>query len=282
METGALRNAKTARASCTAGSGQAFAPDILAPKVLTFDEIDSTNAEARRRAEAGETGPLWITARRQTGGRGRRGRPWETGAGNLAATLLIATSKPPLEAAQVAFVAALAVAELASLYTVPDLVTVKWPNDVLIAGRKAAGVLVESGALSGGRLWLGVGIGVNLATPPVAAERPATSFAEHLLDAQARPPSPEAALTELASAFDRWIDLWDSAGFGPVSDAWTARAHGLGRPCTARLERETLEGVALGLDADGALRLRLSDGSIQRITAGDVFFTDDGLLGGAA
>jgi BirA family biotin operon repressor/biotin-[acetyl-CoA-carboxylase] ligase len=282
METGALRNADTPRLSSTAGTGGPSAPEIL-----TFDEIDSTNAEARRRAEAGELGPLWIAARRQTGGRGRRGRPWETGVGNLAATLLIMTDKPPLEAAQVAFVAALAVADLAAAYVDPTLVTVKWPNDVLIAGRKVAGILVDSGALGEGRLWLGVGVGVNLASPPVAAERPATSFAQHLLKPGSRPPSPEAALTELASAFDHWISLWDNAGFGPVAEAWTARAHGLGRSCTARLERETLEGVALGLDADGALRLRLADGAIRRITAGDVFFADDGLFannirGGAA
>jgi BirA family biotin operon repressor/biotin-[acetyl-CoA-carboxylase] ligase len=277
METGALRSSEIAPPSSTAGSGLRSAP-----KILTFDEIDSTNAEARRRAEAGETGPLWIAARRQTGGRGRRGRPWETGVGNLAATLLISTDKPPFQAAQVAFVAALAVADLATAYTTPDLVTVKWPNDVLIAGRKVAGVLVESGALGGGRLWLGVGVGVNLASPPVAAERPATSFAEHLLAPQTQPPSPETALTQLAFAFDRWLDLWDSAGFDLIAQAWTARAHGLGRSCTARLERETLEGVALGLDADGALRLQLGDGAIRRITAGDVFFADDSLLGGAA
>jgi BirA family biotin operon repressor/biotin-[acetyl-CoA-carboxylase] ligase len=276
MDTGVLRNVTTARPSSTAGAG--LRP---APQVLSFDEIDSTNAEARRRAEAGETGPLWITARRQVGGRGRRGRPWETGQGNLAATLLITTAKPPIQAAQVAFVAALAVADLAAAYVAPSLVTVKWPNDVMIAGRKVSGILVESGALGDARLWLGVGVGVNLATPPVAAERPATSFTEHLQNGLAKSPSPEAALTELAAAFDRWMSLWDSQGFGPIAEAWTARAHGLGRSCTARLERETLEGVALGLDADGALRLRLGDGSIRRITAGDVFFPDDAFTGDA-
>jgi BirA family biotin operon repressor/biotin-[acetyl-CoA-carboxylase] ligase len=270
MDTGALRNVNIARPSSTAGSGQS-----AAPKIVAFDELDSTNAEARRRAEAGETGPLWITARHQSGGRGRRGRLWETAAGNLAATLLITTAKPPLQAAQVAFVAALAVADLATAYIDSSLVTVKWPNDVLIAGRKVAGILVESGALGEGELWLGVGVGVNLATPPVAAERPATSFAEHLLKAHTAPPSPEAALTDLAAAFARWIDLWDGGGFGPIARAWTGRAHGLGAACTVRLERDTLEGVALGLDADGALRLRLADGSIRRITAGDVFFADD-------
>jgi BirA family biotin operon repressor/biotin-[acetyl-CoA-carboxylase] ligase len=270
MDTGALRNVNIARPSSTAGSGQGSAL-----KVLAFDELDSTNAEARRRAEAGETGPLWITARRQTGGRGRRGRAWETGAGNLAATLLITTAKPPLQAAQVAFVAALAVADLAAAYLDPSLVTLKWPNDVLIRGRKVAGILVESGALGADRLWLGVGVGVNLTTPPVAAERPATTLAEHVLKPHTARPSPDAALTELAAAFDRWFDVWDAGGFGPVAQAWTARAHSLGAACTVRLERETLEGIALGLDADGALRLRLSDGSIRRITAGDVFFADD-------
>jgi BirA family biotin operon repressor/biotin-[acetyl-CoA-carboxylase] ligase len=277
MDTGALRNADTAQPSSKAGTGLR-----AAPQVLSFDEIDSTNAEARRRAEAGETGPLWIAARRQTGGRGRRGRPWETGQGNLAATLLLTTDRPPLQASQIAFVAALAVADLASAYISTDLVTVKWPNDVLIANRKVAGILVDSGALGEGRLWLGVGVGVNLATQPVAAERPATSFTEHLLEALGAPPAPEAALTELAAAFDRWIALWDSEGFSAVAQAWMARAHGLGRTCTVRLERETLEGLALGLDADGALRLRLADGSIRRITAGDVFFPDDVFSGDVA
>jgi BirA family biotin operon repressor/biotin-[acetyl-CoA-carboxylase] ligase len=270
MGSGALRNAEAAPPSSLAGTGEGPAPEVL-----IFDEIDSTNAEARRRAEAGETGPLWITARRQTAGRGRRGRAWETGAGNLAATRLITTDKPPLQAAQVAFVAALAVADLAAAYTAPDLVTVKWPNDVLIAGRKVAGVLVESGVSPTGGLWLGVGVGVNLATRPVGAERPATSFAEHLVKPRTTPPSPETALVELSQSFDQWIELWNGRGFRAVSEAWTARAHGLGRPCTARLERETLEGVALGLDADGALRLQLADGSIRRITAGDVFFPDN-------
>jgi len=270
MEQGALRNAKTAPSAIDVGAGAS-----CAPQVLTFEEIDSTNAEARRRAEAGEAGPLWIAARRQTGGRGRRGRAWETGGGNLAATLLITTTKPPLQAAQVAFVAALAVADLASAYTAPQHVTVKWPNVVLIDGRKVAGILVESGAAGPGRLWLAIGVGVNLATPPLAAERPATSLAAHLVPPHTHPPTPETALVELAAAIDRWIDRWERLGFGAVAQAWTGRAHGLGRACTARLERETLEGVALGLDGDGALRLRLADGSIRSIAAGDVFFPDD-------
>ena len=237
--------------------------------ILAFDEIDSTSAEARRRAEAGEVGPVWITALRQNAGHGRRGRAWETGSGNLAATLLMTTDKPPAEAAQVSFVAALAVAGLARIHLAADLIKLKWPNDVLVGGRKVAGILVESGRREEGRLWLAIGIGVNLATPPVVADRPATTFAEH---AFAAPPAPNVALAELASAFDGWLGIWQTQGFAPIAEAWTQRAHGLGQPCIARLGSETVEGVADGLDSDGALRLRLADGAIRRITAGDVFF----------
>lgn len=239
------------------------------PPIEALDEIDSTNAEARRRAEAGARGPLWITAARQTAGRGRRGRAWETGAGNLAATFLTQTDKPPGEAAQISFVAALAVADLAAAYVAPSLVSLKWPNDPLIAGRKTAGVLVESGPHPGGGLWLAVGTGVNLATPPEAPERPATAFAAHM---PGPPPAPLAALAVLAEAFERWRGVWEKLGFAPVAEAWTARAHGLGQACTARLAGETLAGVAEGLDPDGALRLRTAAGVVRRITAGDVFF----------
>jgi BirA family transcriptional regulator, biotin operon repressor / biotin---[acetyl-CoA-carboxylase] ligase len=234
-----------------------------------LEEIDSTNAEARRRAEAGARGPLWITAKRQTAGRGRRGRGWETGAGNLAATYLAHTAKPPAEAAQVSFVAALAVADLAAAYVPASLVTLKWPNDPLIAGRKAAGILIESGPHPDGGLWLAIGCGVNLATPPESADRPATAFAEHM---RAPPPQPLEALETLAASFERWRDVWERLGFPPIAEAWTTRAHGLGEPCTARLPAETITGVAEGLDPDGALRLRTGPGKVRRITAGDVFF----------
>jgi BirA family biotin operon repressor/biotin-[acetyl-CoA-carboxylase] ligase len=239
------------------------------PLIEALEEVDSTNAEARRRAETGERGPLWITAQRQTAGRGRRGRAWETGAGNLAATLLIHTDKPPAEAAQVSFVAALAVADLATSCVSASLVSLKWPNDPMIAGRKTAGVLIESGPHPSGGLWIAVGCGVNLATPPDAAERPATAFAQHM---SGPPPTPLDALAILAESFERWRDLWERLGFAPIAEAWTAKAHGLGEACTARLPGETVTGVAEGLDSDGALRLRTPSGAIRRITAGDVFF----------
>ncbi len=243
-----------------------------AAPILLLDQTDSTNADARRRADAGETGPLWIVARRQTQGRGRRGRPWESQDGNLFSTLLQLTRKSPAEAAQVTFVAALAIADLLDGYAPPSLVTIKWPNDVMLAGRKASGVLVESGAHEGGGLWLAVGIGVNLASAPEGTERPATSLAHHLRGDVTAVPTVEAAAARLAEAFAVWTDRWETLGFQPILDAWRARTAGLDGPAVARLGRETVEGVAEGVAADGALKLRLADGSLRLISAGDVFF----------
>ncbi|MDE2486395.1 MAG: biotin--[acetyl-CoA-carboxylase] ligase [Alphaproteobacteria bacterium] len=239
------------------------------PPIQAYDEIDSTNAEARRRAEAGESGPVWITAAVQTAGRGRRGRSWSTRRGNLAATLLMVTDRPPVEAAQISFVAALAAAETADACIGPDVAQLKWPNDVMIRGRKAVGILVESGPREDGRLWLAIGIGVNLAHAPDDVERPATSFADHMAGA---PPEPLAALEILAARFDAWREAWALQGFSAIARAWTLRAAGLGQRCVARLPNRMIEGLAEGLDADGALRLRLDDGSVERVTAGDVFF----------
>lgn len=242
---------------------------MTATPILALEEVDSTNAEARRRAAAGETGPLWITAQRQSAGRGRRGRSWETGAGNLAATYLFATDRPAIEAAQVSFVAALAVADLAAVYVTGAAISLKWPNDLMLAGVKAAGILVESGARADHGLWVAVGIGVNLASAPQVSERAATTFAAHM---RAPPPAVMEALSTLSEALERWRGVWERSGFPLIAEAWTARAHGIGERCVARLPHETLEGLAEGLDGDGALKLRLADGQVRRITAGDVFF----------
>ena len=244
--------------------------------ILMLETVDSTNAEARRRAESGEAGPLWISALTQTAGRGRRGRAWQGGSGNLAATLLITTSRAPADAARTSFVAALAVADLVATYAPDELVRLKWPNDVQLDGRKVSGVLIDSGRMTGTQaLWLAVGIGVNLNSAPTGLERPATCVADHLRMEHEAPPSPAQALAVLSAAFSSYMDLWDRSGFPAIASAWTRRAEGLGRPCVARLEQETISGVAEGLDEDGALRLRLANGAIHRISAGDVFFSRD-------
>ena len=235
-----------------------------------FAELDSTNSEATRLAHGGEAGPLWIVADHQTAGRGRRGRVWRGASGNLAATLLLTTERPSVEVAQMAFVTALAVADMAAAFVPADVVRLKWPNDLMVAGAKAGGVLIETGVtpvpLEREGRWLAIGIGVNLVEAPADTPYPATALADH-----GERPTRDRALEVLDVAFDRWLTVWDQGDFEPLRVSWTARAHGLGEPCTVALGDRRLTGVNEGLDADGALLLRV-DATVQRITAGDVIF----------
>tara|TARA_R110002110_G_scaffold34834_3_gene118129 strand:- start:7048 stop:7815 length:768 start_codon:yes stop_codon:yes gene_type:complete len=238
-----------------------------------FVEIDSTNEEARRLAEAGEVGPLWIVAGRQTAGRGRRGRSWASPAGNFMGTYFFRPRCGPRRAGEMSFVAAVAVHDAVSSLLPPPSrprLKLKWPNDLLHDGAKLAGILLESSGVAGAEVaWLAVGMGVNLAHHPEGLEYPATSLPAFGLAAV----TPDDALAALAASFDRWIAVWRGVqGFAAIREAWLARAQGLGGPVTVRLERETIEGSFEGLAPDGALQLRLADGALRLIAAGDVFF----------
>ena len=236
----------------------------------TFDVIDSTNEEAKRLALAGEPGPVWITAARQTAGRGRRGRSWESPSGNLAATLFIRPRKPAGECAQLSFAAAIATCDMLRGFAPSADIRVKWPNDVLANGKKLVGILLES-ASKGGEApdWLAIGIGVNLATHPEGLEYPVTSLKGLGV---APVPSADDALLNLAAHFARWYEAWTERGFAPLHDAWLARAAGLGTRIRARLATEETHGVFEGIDDSGALILREDSGSTRRIAAGEVFF----------
>lgn len=234
-----------------------------------WDEIDSTNEEARRLAAEGERGPIWLRADRQTAGRGRRGRVWESPPGNLAATLLISPDRPASECAQLSFVTAIAAADAASTFAPCADVKVKWPNDVLAGGKKMAGILLESASGAGATpTYLAIGIGMNLAHFPPDTEFPATSLAALGIAG----PSASAALTQLAAHFAKWYDVWMTKGFAPIHDAWLARAAGLGTRIRARLTNEETTGVFEGIDATGALILRESADRVRKIAAGEVFF----------
>lgn len=236
-------------------------------------EIDSTNEEAKRLGEAGERAPLWITAERQTAGRGRRGREWVSPSGNFMGTLLLRPQVSPRKAAELSFVAALAVHDAVDGLLPPALrsdLKLKWPNDLLHGGKKLAGILLESSGIAGGELaWLAIGIGINLAQYPEGLEYPATSLAALGITGV----KPVDALERLAAAFDRRIRQWrDVHGFAAIREAWLSRAAGLGGPITVRLADETFEGVFEGLAPDGALEVRIATGEMRHISAGDVFF----------
>jgi BirA family biotin operon repressor/biotin-[acetyl-CoA-carboxylase] ligase len=233
-----------------------------------FDEIDSTNEEARRLAAAGERGPVWVIADHQTAGRGRRGRKWESPTGNLAASLLLNPGKPASECAQISFVSALAASDTVASFTPEFEIKVKWPNDVLVGGRKIAGILLESASQGSDPQYLIVGIGMNLRAYPPDTEFPATSLTALGLHA----PLPRHALLELAGPFAKWYDIWCGQGFSPIRDAWLARAAGLGTRIRARLTNEETVGIFEGIDDTGALLLRETQDRLRTIAAGEVFF----------
>jgi BirA family biotin operon repressor/biotin-[acetyl-CoA-carboxylase] ligase len=234
-----------------------------------FESIDSTNEEARRMAAAGERGPVWIWAERQTAGRGRRGRAWDSPSGNLAATLLLCPDRPASECAQLSFVAALAASDMVATFVPSAETRVKWPNDVLLDGRKVAGILLESVSGTAGKVaWLAIGIGVNLVHHPADTLFPATSLA-----ASGQPaPRPRDGLLHLAACFAKWYEIWRGDGFGPIRDAWLARAAGIGTRIQARLENGEASGMFEGIDETGALLLRESIGTVRAISAGEIFF----------
>lgn len=229
--------------------------------------VGSTNDEAKRLARAGAAERTVVWALEQRAGRGRRGRPWHSPPGNLYCSLILRPQVPPARAAQLGFLAALAVGGALDAL-VPGLagLSYKWPNDVLLGGRKLCGVLLESEMREGERLaFLIVGIGVNLRAAPPASEFPATSLAE-----QGCPDlGPPSALAAVAAEFARWLALWEVEGFAPVRAAWRRRAV-LGVESEIRLHRLTLRGRLADIDDEGALLLEQA-GGCRRIAAGEVF-----------
>ena len=238
-----------------------------------FAEIDSTNEEARRLGDAGDPGNVWITADLQTAGRGRRGREWVSPNGNFMGTLLLSPHCGPRKAGELSFVAAVAVHDAVESILPPQLkggLKLKWPNDLLHDRRKLAGILLESSGVAGGEVaWVAIGMGVNLAVHPENLEYPATS----LTAMQAGRVTPMEMLEALAASYERWLAVWRGQhGFAAIREAWLARAEGLHSEITVRLSDESFTGTFEGLATDGTLEIRLPDGSLRQVAAGDVFF----------
>lgn len=237
--------------------------------VETFDEIDSTLLEARRRAERSDFGPVWLIARVQTAGRGRRGRAWSSLDGNLLATYLFATQRPPAEIALLGFAAGVAIAEALEGHLGGGRVTLKWPNDVFIDGAKAAGILLDSGS-QGGVSWAALAFGVNLAAAPENLDQTTISLRQ-LLPPDALAPSPLSFLAALRPRLEALASQLDVHGFEPLRQAWLIRAHGLGRNARVAQGEQMLEGRIAGLSPRGELELDTPEGR-RLIAAGDVYF----------
>jgi len=241
-------------------------------KFIQYDSLGSTNAEADRLSEGGEPAPFWVRADIQTEGRGRRGRDWVSPKGNFYGTAAYDFDGSPQDAAKLSFVAAISVAKALSAYTLTTAPSLKWPNDVLLGGRKVAGLLLEA---KPGRVL--IGIGVNLVSHPDGGNIPATHLLEHMDPEALNSEEPEFTGAEgflaiLAKAFDEAFRKHLAYGFSATRADWTRLASGLPGPVTVRLPKESFIGQAQSLLENGALRVALDDGTIRDVHAGDVFF----------
>jgi len=235
------------------------------PQFFWFDELDSTNEEAKRRASGAAFQDQWIAARKQTAGRGRLGRDWQSPVGNLFATRLIHWDRSIAEAVRVPFATALAVADVADVFAPGSGVKLKWPNDVRVNGAKLSGILVESGEGPSGR-WLAVGIGVNVAFVPDHIDQDGTCLAALRGSGELTADAVLAALAEHFAA--RLSQAMET--FHLTRKDWLSRSEGLNEAVRVSVDNLPVVGRFEDLAEDGALLLRLQDGTLQTIRAGDV------------
>ena len=243
--------------------------------LLSYDLLDSTNAEAKRLAGGGAAHGAVIWAKRQTAGRGRMGREWVSAEGNLFVTVLLNPEMDMARCTQLSFVAALAVAEtIEAIVEQPQKIACKWPNDVLFDGKKIAGILLEAfptrEAKGGSRQWISVGVGINVDSFPEHVMFPATC----LRDAGVEIISAKIVLSRFMHNFIQRYDEWANTGFAVIEEKWTARAYHLNKNLEVIVGEDQHHGTFEGIDASGQLLLRAKGGAITAIAAGDVFFRD--------
>lgn len=229
--------------------------------ITHLPEVGSTNDWLLERVDVLADGH-WVIADRQTAGRGRRGRAWHDGSGNLMASVLVKPQSREGPLQQLSFVAALALHDVLATLTGADRLRLKWPNDLLLDARKLSGILLERAGDP-----LVIGFGVNIVDAPENVERPAIS----LVGAGVATLQPKALLDRLAASFATRRGEWRVQGFAAIREAWLVRASGLGDRIAARLGGETVTGLFEGIEGDGALSLRLDDGGIRVVHAGEVF-----------
>lgn len=253
---------------------------LAAAPIVALGEVDSTNAEGMRRAAAGVRGPLWITARCQTAGRGRAGRLWGTPDGNLAQTLLFAPGCEPSALAGLSLVAGIATFDAVAsclagsvagdggsdrVPTGAGALRLKWPNDVLLDGAKLSGCLIES-TVQGGAAIVAIGIGINVAVAPDVTGREVASLAGRGASVGA-----DSVGASLRARLAHWIGIWDGgAGMPAIRRGWLARSFPVGTPMSVGTGDGRLEGTFAGLAEDGALLLGVAGSGVRCVSFGDV------------
>jgi len=236
-------------------------------RLVVRDTVGSTNDDASGLARAGAGEGTIVWAHRQTAGRGRLGRGWASPPGNLYMSLVVRPDIRPARAPELSFVAAVALGDaVAAAVPAAVTVTLAWPNDLMLGGRKAAGILLEAATTPAGALdFVVLGIGVNVTSHPSDVRRPATDLMR-----EGAPTKAADLLEALAGRLASWIARWRADGFAPVRAAWLARAAGVGAPIDVRLGNALISGRFTDLDDDGAMIIETAEGVRRRVTAGDI------------
>ena len=241
-------------------------------RYIELASTDSTNTQCIEYAKDGDPGNLWVTAKIQTAARGSRGRDWQSNEGNLFASLLLVD---PAEGGYASVLSGLTfVASLALLWSIKEStkddinVKLKWPNDVLVNGKKCAGILLENQNIKGTPALV-IGIGVNCVSHPSNTNYPATN-----LSRQGIAISAEELFKSLVTHMDGFITQWDRGrNFAEIRQSWLKHAIGLGKPIRVKIPGQADEtGIFETIDETGFLILDQENGTKKRISAADIFF----------
>ena len=228
----------------------------LLTRIRIVEQTGSTNADLISDHAAIEGD--WLVALEQRAGKGRQGRNWTSSPGNFYGSTLVQLRQDDPPAQLLSLVAGLALIEAVDVALPGQPLILKWPNDLLLLGRKMAGILLER---SGDRV--AIGFGVNLASAPDLPDRQAASLGGQI--------APQAFAPLLAASFARLLGLWRQSEPALIAQAWLARTHSIGTRLTVHANGdELLSGRFDGIEPDGALRLRRDDGSLDIVRAGDV------------
>lgn len=244
--------------------------DFVARELRFLDSTDSTNSRAFELGRSGAPEGAAVVADAQTGGRGRLGRSWVSPPGvNLYTSVVLRPPIAPQQAGELTFVAAVAAAEAIGEFT-RTRPSVKWPNDILIDGRKAAGILLEMDSEADRVHFVVVGVGVNvnmdISDLPPEVRSKATTVREKA--------GGEVSRTRLAavlySKLEKWYKVYVKRGFAPVAEAWRGYFPSEGKPVRVEMFGRRVEGICMGIDASGALLVRTPGGEVERVVSGDM------------
>lgn len=246
-------------------------PNTVTWDIQVFETLDSTQSHLKTLAEQGAPDGTVVQALTQTAGHGRHGRKWVSQRGNLYFSFLLRPNRSVQETGQLSILIGAALGKALSSYAEDlSILRLKWPNDVMLGGKKCAGILIETGTAPDGTLnWVAVGIGVNIRTSPVIPDRETTCLADFISEDML--PAIKTVRDLILSEVLQLSRLWNTEGFDPIRHIWMNMSYSVGTSVNVKLEHTLKTGLFENIDKTGALILKQSDDHLITVTAGEIF-----------